>query len=91
MQDNHFNKIFWFAVGVALFAAAYSVYVTIIDKTHIAMILTFWLSTGAAGSIGYLIGASVKGKASEGNAPEGTTKADFTASIITEPKEQEGK
>ena len=81
-SKDHFEKIYWFVVGLCLFAATLSIYVITIDRSHIAMVLTFWLSSGASGGIGYLIGSSMKTKQ---NAP-GTATVDIQATTSSEPK-----
>lgn len=85
-DENQFQYIFWFIVGVVAFGAGLSVYAMYLDKTRIDIVLTFWLSTAVAGCIGYLIGSSAKPPKKTGES--GTTTATFEASVTTEPKEE---
>lgn len=80
-QKDHFEKVYWFIIGLCIFSAGLSIYVIHIDKTHIAMVLTFWLSTGASGGIGYLIGSSIQNKK---QSTPGTATVDITATASTE-------
>lgn len=69
-QENmRFKYLFWFAVGLVVIGASLSAYVLAIDKSHIDMILTFWLTSATAGAIGYQIGSS-----SNKGRPEGIPK-----------------
>jgi hypothetical protein len=79
--QDHFSKIFWFIVGLCLFGAAISSYAVYVDKSHIAMVLTFWLSTAVSGGIGYLIGSSMQ-KAGKPQEP-GTTTLEANISATT--------
>lgn len=58
-EHVRFKHLFWFAVFVVSFCMAFSIYIVVIDKTQIASLTTFWLSTGAAGCIGFIVGSSV--------------------------------
>lgn len=94
-NTDHFNKIFWFVVGICTFGAAISVYAIYRDASRIDMVLTFWLSTAVAGGIGYLIGSSanqIPKKAAPANAEGTTTTADISVTQTTQdPKEDEAK
>ncbi len=64
MNDKHFKMIFWFVVGVTTFAAILSITTVFIpvpksNERFADTAIVFWLSTGAGGCIGYLIGSSV--------------------------------
>lgn len=59
-MKDHFKEIFWFIVGLCTFGAGLSIYAIYLDKTNIPIVLTFWLSTGVAAGIGYLVGNSAK-------------------------------
>ncbi len=86
MKDfsNHFIYIFWFAVGLCLYAAGLSIYVIRLDPHQIPMVLTFWLTSAAGAAIGFLIGSSLNK-----NKPQdpGTTTAEMTATITQAPTE----
>lgn len=88
--DNHFRYIFWFICGVTAFGMFMSVFVIVVFPKDMAarfadVALIFWLSTAVSGGIGYLIGSSV-GKTKE--IPAGTTTADISATITTEPTQK---
>jgi len=89
--DNHFNKIFWFIVGICVFAAGYSVFLVLFLNEKAAerigdTSIMFWLSTGAGGGIGFLIGASVGQLKAKTAQPAGTT-AEINATITNVPEE----
>lgn len=83
MDEKHFNKIFWFIVGMTVFGAAYTVYLLERFKGEVAerfadQSMIFWLSTAVNGGIGYLIGSSVTKASSKNiNIPPGS-KTDVT-------------
>ena len=92
MKDSNFDKIYWFIVGLCSFGAAFSVFLVIFLPPEAAQriadtALIFWLSTAVAGGIGYLIGNSAKNT----NKPKdaGATTAEISASITTNPDEQD--
>lgn len=91
-MTEHFSKIFWFIVGLTTFGAFFSVYVLIRFKGDAAerfadQLLIFWLTTAVGGGIGYLIGSSAS-KSQKSNNVAGTTTADISATITTEPKDE---
>lgn len=95
MKDAHFDKIFWFIVGLCTYGASLTIFLIIYLPAEAAQrvadtALIFWLSTAVSGGIGYLIGNSAKnvGKTT----PDGTTTADISISTSTtnEPKDDKG-
>jgi|GEM_PF-5875450 len=86
MEQKHFEKIYWFVVALVGFAALLTVFCIAFpigkgNERFADQALVFWLTTGAGGGIGYLIGSSVsKSKTAE---PTKTT-ADITATITSE-------
>lgn len=94
MNDKHFNKIFWFIVGLATFGAAFTIYLLVRFKGEVAerfgdQMMIFWLSTAVNGGIGYLLGSSAStNKTTTKQPPDGTTTADISATITTETKEK---
>lgn len=87
--DNHFKYIFWFIAFVTAFGMFLSVFVILVFPKDMAgrfadVALIFWLSTAVSGGIGYLIGSSVNKQPAKEQAP-GTTTADISATITTEP------
>jgi predicted membrane protein len=92
-MDKHFNKIFWFIVGLTAFGAFLTIYMMAIFKGDAAeryadQFMIFWLSTAVGGGIGYLIGSSAQKQPLK--APiEGTTTADISATITTDTTKKE--
>lgn len=92
--NNHFDKIFWFIVGLCSFGAALTVflvvYLPIKSAERVAdTALIFWLSTAVAGGIGYLIGNSALQSRKAAN-ESGFTIPDnpeAKTTVIQEPKE----
>lgn len=95
MEENRFNKTFWFIVGLAAFGAFFTVYVLVRFKGDVAerfadQLIIFWLTTAVSGGIGYLLGSSAtKIPAKGANQPPGTTTADISATIVTETKPED--
>jgi hypothetical protein len=64
MENKNFDKIFWFVIGLVSFAAMLTLLciflpITKGNERFADQSLVFWLTTGAGGGIGYLIGSSV--------------------------------
>lgn len=88
---DHFKMIFWFIVGITLFGMFLSVFLIMVFPKDVAArfgdtTLIFWLSTAVSGGIGYLIGSSVQ---KTGTTSPGTTTAEMTATIKTDPNNVE--
>lgn len=83
MRTEHFEKIYWFVVGVCAFGAFLSIYAIHVDKANTPIVLTFWLSTGVASCIGYLVGSSIS-KAKGSDPVPGTTNIELSATTTTE-------
>lgn len=86
-SKDHFDKIFWFIVGLTVFGAFLSIFLIMVFPKDTAArfgdtALIFWLSTAVSGGIGYLIGSSVQKVSST----SGSTTAEMSATITTEPK-----
>jgi hypothetical protein len=89
-STDHFKMIFWFIVGLTAFGMFLSVFLVMIFPKETAArfgdtALIFWLSTAVSGGIGYLIGSSVQ---KTNSTPGGTTTAQMSATIQTEPVEK---
>lgn len=92
MNDQHFNKIFWFIVGIVLFGAIFTIYLLNRFQGEVAQrfgdqAIMFWLTTVVGGGIGYLLGSSAGTVSAKPKPPApGTTTADISATITTEPE-----
>ncbi len=87
---DHFDKIFWFIVGLCVFGAALTIFLIIYLPTEDARrvadtSLIFWLSTAVAGGIGWLIGSSASKSKATTDQP-GTTSVDLQ---VTQTKPDE--
>lgn len=93
-EHSRFKHLFWFSVGVVMFCMGFSVYIIHKDKTQIAAVQTFWLSTGAAGCIGFIVGSSVsKSKLPETKEPPvnpevGSVSLSLQANTTSEQKSE---
>lgn len=63
-MNTHFDKIFWFIVGLTAFGAFFTVWLLIRFKGEVAerfadQAMIFWLTSAVGGGIGYLIGSSM--------------------------------
>jgi hypothetical protein len=63
-MNTHFDKIFWFIVGLTMFGAFFTVWLLIRFKGEVAerfadQAMIFWLTSAVGGGIGYLIGSSM--------------------------------
>ena len=91
---DHFEKIYWFIVGLCLFGAALTIYlIQWLPKEAAIRIadtaLIFWLSTAVSGGIGYLIGSSAnKSKQVASPGEGGTTSVDLQVTQ-TKPETQQ--
>lgn len=93
-QDNHFSKIFWFIVFLTAFGMGLTIYLMVRFKGEVAerfadQAMIFWLTTAVGGGIGYLIGSSMNKPNNNAATVPGTTKADISATIITETDKKE--
>lgn len=84
--NTHFDKIFWFIVGLCSFGALLTVFLIIIMPQPVAeriadTALIFWLSTAVSGGIGYLLGSSAP--KNKQTAPTGTTTAEVNITATT--------
>lgn len=82
-DKEYFPHVFWYIVFVTAFGMGISIYSLIIDPTRIDIVLTFWLSTGVAMCMGYLVGKS--SKENEKTPAPGTITGEVTGTISTEP------
>lgn len=88
---DHFEKIFWFIVGLCLFGAFLTIYLInklpAEDAVRVAdTSLIFWLSTAVSGGIGYLIGSSAnKSKVVPSSGETGTTSVDLQVTQTNTP------
>jgi len=91
-QNQHFDKIYWFIVGICIFGAFLTVFLIIKMPPVVAeriadTALMFWLSTAVAGGIGYLIGSSLN-KSKQAATP-GQAEINITASTEAKPETPE--
>jgi len=89
-KNDHFEKIFWFIVGVCAFGAFLTVFLILVMPQPIAeriadTALMFWLSTAVSGGIGYLLGSSAPKSKQMG----GTTTAEISATISSDETNKE--
>lgn len=89
-MNDHFDKIFWYIVGVSVVAFAYVFVITFmpIKETNLRFAdtaLGFMLGTVVASGINYLLGGS-PGAIKKPQPLAGTTTADVTAHITTTPE-----
>lgn len=87
-NDKHFDKVYWFIVGLCVFGAILTIFLIMYlpkaESTRIAdTALIFWLSTAVSGGIGYLLGSNASMIKKPADTPPGTTTADITATIQT--------
>jgi hypothetical protein len=90
-KDKHFDLIFWYVVSLTAFGMAFSIFCVVwfdqkvserfADTAHI-----FWLSTGVAGGIGYLLGSSAPKRTAN---KHGETTAEISATITQNKEESE--
>lgn len=92
-DNNHFNHIFWFIVGLCTFGAGLTIFLIVYMPAEAAQrvadtALIFWLSTAVSGGIGYLIGSSAKQNISKPTPAltEGGSTLDMTITASTEPE-----
>lgn len=88
MNESHFNKVFWFIVGLTAYGAFLTVYLLIRFKGEAAerfadQSMMFWFGTAVSGGIGYLIGNSMGKQAPK--IPPGTV-TDISETTTTEVK-----
>lgn len=86
---DHFKMIFWFIVGLTAFGMFLSIFLIMVFPSETAArfgdtALIFWLSTAVSGGIGYLIGSSVQ----KTGQTSGTTTAEMSATITSEPSKE---
>lgn len=87
-KDNHFNQIFWLLAGSLFCAFVYVFLITFygIPKENIRFAdtaLGFFLGTLIGNIISYFVGGSPQTKKPE--TPAGTTTADISATITSNP------
>lgn len=92
-EDGHFNKIFWFIVGLTSFGAFLSVFIISIYPKELSSrfadtVLIFWLSTAVSGGIGYLIGSSAMQRNKVPPSAPGKVTADVSATITSDTTEE---
>lgn len=90
MRQDHFEKIFWFIVGLCVFGAFLTVFLILVMPQQVSeriadTALIFWLSTAVSGGIGYLLGSSAP--TSKQN-KIGTTTAEINVSTTTTPDDE---
>ena len=91
-DNTHFNKIFWFIVGICTFSAVLTIFLIIYLPEKAAeriadSSIMFWLSTGASGGIGYLIGASFQ-KPNTAKPGEATAEISATFKSVSEESKE---
>lgn len=91
---DHFEKIYWFIVGLCGFGAFLTIYLinTLPNKDAVRVAdtaLIFWLSTAVSGGIGYLIGSSAN-RSKTVPSPEDTGTASVDLQVTqTKPETQQ--
>ena len=87
-MNDHFDKIFWYIVGITVAAFTYVFVITFISikETNLRFAdtaLGFILGTVLGSAISYLLGGSPA--QIKKSSPSGTTTAEVTANITTTP------
>lgn len=90
-KDPHFDKIFWFIVGLCSFGAILTIFLIIympkpVSERIADAALIFWLSSAVGGGIGYLLGNSASKTKTNSI---GATTLEANVSATTEPKTPE--
>lgn len=92
-EGTRFIYIYWFCVSIVFFGAGLTIFLIVWLTPEAAQrvadtAIIFWLSTGVSGVMGYLIGSSAKTEKGKAGGDTGTTTAEFTASVTTEPVQE---
>lgn len=90
-NNSHFDKIFYFIVGLCSFGAFLTIFLILQMPQAVAeriadTALIFWLSTAVSGGIGYLLGSSAPKTKQAGQT--GTTTAEISATIVQEENKE---
>lgn len=92
MKDNHFGFIFYYIVGCTLAGLSYLFLITFLvipeaNTRHADTVSGFFMGTLITACLYYLTGGNpTTGKKTSGE--PGTTHAEVTATITSEPKEE---
>lgn len=87
MKDNHFNFIFYYIVGCTIAGLSYLFLITFLvipeaNTRHADTVSGFFMGTLITACLYYLTGGNPTQKKTT---PEGTTTAEVSATITTEP------
>lgn len=88
MKDGHFDKIFWFIVGICAYGALLTIFLIVylpekVSERIADTALIFWLSTAVSGGIGYLLGSNATQNKKNAPAEPGVTSAEINLTATT--------